>query len=205
MFIYIFISIFAAKLQKMDTERSLYEIEIALAKSDKFNYIKNIVAFNVNGFGETLPIHHECDMLVLSNSGYLTEIEIKRSWQDFLADFKKRHHHESEKRIIKYFYYCVPKKLLDKVWDKLTELNISYSGVITYDENLYIEVWGNKYIIDKNKEYKERGWGTMMKSPILAYQARKLYVEERLQVARFGAMRAIMLREKVLKLQKENI
>ena len=33
----------------MDTKRTLYEIEIALSKTDIFNYIKNIVAFNVNG------------------------------------------------------------------------------------------------------------------------------------------------------------
>ena len=40
----------------MDTKRTLYEIEVALSKTDKFNYIKNIVAFNVNGLGQTLLI-----------------------------------------------------------------------------------------------------------------------------------------------------
>lgn len=39
----------------MDTEKSLYEIEVALAKSDYFNFVKNIVAFNVNGWGQNLP------------------------------------------------------------------------------------------------------------------------------------------------------
>lgn len=39
-----------------DTSRHLYEIEVALAKYDRFNYIKNIVAFNVNGWGGKLPI-----------------------------------------------------------------------------------------------------------------------------------------------------
>ena len=33
----------------MDTKRTLYEIEIVLTKNDIFNYVKNIVAFNVNG------------------------------------------------------------------------------------------------------------------------------------------------------------
>ena len=50
----------------MNTERSLYEIEVALAKSDSFNFIRNIVAFNVNGWGSKFHIGHECDMLVLS-------------------------------------------------------------------------------------------------------------------------------------------
>ena len=88
----------------MNTERTLYEIEVALSKSDAFNFVRNIIAFNVNGMSDSLSIWHECDMLVLSKSGYLTEIEIKRSWADFLADFKKRHTHEG-RGIIKYFYY----------------------------------------------------------------------------------------------------
>ena len=29
----------------MNTKRTLYEIEVALSKTDKFNYIKNIVEF----------------------------------------------------------------------------------------------------------------------------------------------------------------
>ena len=33
----------------MDTNRELLEIETALARHDKFNFIKNIVVFNVNG------------------------------------------------------------------------------------------------------------------------------------------------------------
>ena len=66
----------------MNTERTLYEIEVALSKSDAFNFVRNIIAFNVNGMSDSLSIWHECDMLVLSKSGYLTEIEIKRSWAD---------------------------------------------------------------------------------------------------------------------------
>lgn len=124
----------------LDTNRSLYEIEIALAK--KFEYLKNIVVFNVIGQCEDLPIWHECDCLVLSKSGYLTEIEIKRSWQDFLNDFKKKN---SERReLIKYFYYCVPEKLLDKVYERLDKeceenKNFGYTGVITYDEDLNLK------------------------------------------------------------------
>lgn len=173
----------------MDTERSLYEIEIALSKSDKFNYIKNIVAFNVNGMGQSLSIHHECDMLVLSKSGYLTEIEIKRSWADFLADFKKSHSHEGM-GLIKYFYYCVPLSIIDKVYDKLTELDVEYTGVITYDENLNIKLNKGKYINYKGDfvyGFRER------------HPNRKLFLEEQLQVARFGAMRSVILKEKLIK------
>lgn len=74
----------------MDTKRSLYEIEINVVKSDDFDYTKKLVVFNVIGQSDKLPLWHECDILVCSNSGYLTEIEIKRSYVDFLNDFKKK-------------------------------------------------------------------------------------------------------------------
>ncbi len=36
----------------------------------------------------------ECDLVQLSDSNRIHEFEIKRSWGDFLADFKKRHFHD---------------------------------------------------------------------------------------------------------------
>ncbi len=170
------------------TQRSLYEIEIALAKSDSFNYVRNIIAFNVNGISESLGIWHECDMLVLSKSGYLTEIEIKRSWNDFLADFKKEHGHDSF-GIIKHFYYCIPECMLEKAYEKLTESSINYTGIITYDEDLTLRFHGHKFV-------KETG--ECRYSFVTQTRYRKLFLEEQLQVARFGAMRAINLKEKLI-------
>lgn len=172
----------------MDTSRKLYEIELALAKSDHFNFVRNIVAFNVHGLSDSLAIFHECDMLVLSKAGYLTEIEIKRSYSDFLADFKKDHQHEG-RGLIKYFYYCVPGSLLDKVYDKLTEEKRDYTGIITYDEDLKLKLHGFRY---------EDHMGKIAYRFIEQYPHRKLFLEEQLQVARFGAMRAVMLKEKLL-------
>ena len=174
----------------MDTNRSLYEIEVALAKSREFDYIRNIVVFNVKGQGEMLPIHHECDVLVLSKSGYLTEIEIKRSWSDFLADFKKRHKHDC-REYIKSFYYCVPLSIYDKVYQKLKEKRINHTGIITYDEELYITIHKR----DWDFTYDER--------PPFVY-TKKLFIEQRLELARLGAMRTILLKEKLIKLENNN-
>lgn len=167
----------------VDTQRTLYEIEVALAKTDKFNYIKNVIAFNVNGLGYSLFINHECDMLVLSKSGYLTEIEIKRSWSDFKADFKKKHSHESAD-LIKSFYYCIPLSILDKVKEYFKDKKMYSSNVvITYDEDLNIEFHQIECNgIEHNSKY------------------RKLFLEEQFQVARFGAMRAINIKEKINRL-----
>lgn len=167
-----------------DTNRTLYEIEVALAKYRDFDFRKNIVAFNVKGWSERLPIFHECDMLVCSKSGYLTEIEIKRSWSDFIADFKKKHHHESE-GLIKYFYYCVPDSIYEKVRDYLFENAVKCAGIITYTEDLYIQIKAVKvdearhYIGIANPDYK------------------KLFLEQQLELARLGAMRVIGLKEKI--------
>ena len=171
----------------MDTRRSLYEIEVALAKSDYFNFVRNTIAFNVHGLSSSLNIWHECDMLVLSRSGYLTEIEIKRSWTDFMADFKKDHKHEGH-GIIKYFYYCLPESLLDKAYEKLEELAISYTGIVTYDENLNIQLRGHRKTNNEGYSFHF----------IEQHPYRKLFLEEQFQVARFGAMRAIKLKEKYI-------
>lgn len=176
----------------MNTEKTLYEIEVALSKTDTFNFVRNIIAFNVNGLGESLNIQHECDMLVLSKSGYLTEIEIKRSWEDFLADFKKRHNHDG-RGLVKFFYYCVPEIIYDKVLNYICDNEIKCSGIISYDEFLKIKINGCRYrsaFPHDNKEYYTVTGLNM--------GGRKLFLEEQLQVARFGAMRAIKLKEKFI-------
>ena len=171
----------------METQCSLYQIEMALAKHDKFNFIRNVVAFNVDGFG-SIGLWHECDMLVLSKSGYLTEIEIKRSFADFKNDFKKKHHHANSK-LIKYFYYCVPKSILEKAINYFID-NGKYAvdGFITYDEYLWLEFHSVDNFMKMKREF------------------RKLTLEEKFQVARFGAMRSVGLKEKIIRLtngQKE--
>lgn len=180
----------------LDTERSLYEIEVALAKH--FEYLKsNIVVFNVIGESYDIPINHECDCLVISKAGYLTEIEIKRSWSDFLNDFKKRH--KVKEPSIKYFYYCVPEKLRDKVYDRLDEEvnkneGFNYSGVITYDEDLNL-VQGGKRI----KSWKRIGDYDYVDCA-LGWQ--KLYLEQKLAIARLGCIKTIKEKKKIVELQK---
>lgn len=49
---------------------------------------------------------HECDLLVVSKAGYLTEIEIKISRADLRADKKKWHNHESLR--IKRLFFALP-------------------------------------------------------------------------------------------------
>ena len=54
---------------------------------------------------------HEADLVVVTKAGYLVEVEIKRSWTDFVADFRKRYYH-ADPRIAR-FYYAVPENMLE--------------------------------------------------------------------------------------------
>ncbi len=49
---------------------------------------------------------HECDLLVVSKAGYLTEIEIKVTRADLKSDGKKWHRHESDR--IKRLFFALP-------------------------------------------------------------------------------------------------
>lgn len=167
-----------------NTNLTQHEIEINLAKA--LGWPKVLVAYNVNGWGQNLPLFHECDMLVLSKSGYLTEIEIKRSFEDFKNDFKKKHQHDNSE-LIKYFYYAVPHSIAEKCVQYFIEHG-------EYEAGFY--------------EYFDDGWVCNVNVPIpqgkKKRKFRKLTTEEQFQIARFGAMRAVSLREKIIRIQKKN-
>ncbi len=84
------------------------EIMLALTRS-KFPIIQNIVVPNLWwGFN----LNHECDLLVVSKSGYATEIEIKVSVSDVKKDLNKIHNHKDVK--IKYLWFAIPEKIYEK-------------------------------------------------------------------------------------------
>ena len=95
-----------------ETTLTLEQIEtIITGYTDSPYYIrKNIVIPNCDwGF-----LNHEADLLVLNKNKRLVEIEIKRSWSDFMADFKKSHTHNDPK--LSRFYYAVPLSIGERVF-----------------------------------------------------------------------------------------
>ena len=155
----------------MDTNLTIDEIEIAIINSGFFNKRQNIFVPNVS-WG---LLNHEADLVIMTKSGYLTEIEIKRSWEDFKADFKKDHEHYDER--VYNFYYCVPESILGKVLEFLKErFGDALPAVIAYNDK------GN---ITYNKGYAGMG-------------GRKLFIEEQLTIARLGCMRIWNLKQKLI-------
>lgn len=169
-----------------DTNKSLYEIELNIADSKDFDYTKKLVVFNVFGTAGVLPIWHECDVLVCTKAGYLTEIEIKRSYADFLNDFKKEHDHKS--RYIKNFYYCVPSKIKDKVLEFLDNFEnrkdwrASAGLLVFYDDSRYIDT---------------------VRLPSTNNECLKLTTEQMLYLARLGSMRVMTLKRKIIKIEEQ--
>jgi hypothetical protein len=136
---------------------------------------------------------YEADFVVISKSGYLTEIEIKRSWEDFKADFKKKHNHDAEQ--VYYFYYCVPVSIVSKVKEFLIEKYgerhfIGAPAVLWYDEN-----GGIRRLVDDGQKCFGSHYASSV-SPNIKH--RKLFLEEQLTVARLGQLRYWSLLEKHL-------
>lgn len=131
------------------------DIEIAVAQH--FNYRQNLVVPNVS-WGLWI---HACDLLMLSKSGYLTEVEIKTSKADLKKDLKKKHGHNSDK--IKQLYFAIPSSLA-----KYYEYIPRRAGIFVLNSQHRIFCIA-KAEINKN--------------------ARPITVEERYQMARLGALR----------------
>ena len=73
---------------------------------------------------------YEMDFAIVTPKLSLTEVEIKRSWSDFMADFKKRHYHDDKH--VKKFYYCVPEAMKQEVQDWCKDI---YIGILYYTED----------------------------------------------------------------------
>ena len=159
-----------------DTTLSITQVELGLAKY--FDLRKNIIVTNVS-WGMLL---HEADLLILSKSGYLTEVEIKRSWSDFLADFKKTHTHDDPK--ISWHYYAVPESIVDRCKEKLAEVdNRRKWGLISYAD------WNGECMPTMVMRPSNHGYHSSDK---------RLYIEEQLQLARLGAMRVWNQKQKLI-------
>ena len=55
---------------------------------------------------------YEMDFVVLTPSGYFIEVEIKRSWNNFLKDFDKKNFHNSKN--VRIAYFCLPKNIVQE-------------------------------------------------------------------------------------------
>ena len=149
------------------------EIEQALVHSRLFNFRRNLVVPNASwGIGL-----HECDLLVLSNAGYATEIEIKVSRADLARDASKRHQHHDRGNRIKYLYFAMPAAMAKHI-----DLVPKRAGVIIIST---------------------KGRVTVIQKPEQDVTAKPFSDSDHYKLARLGALRIWNLKEKVMKLKEE--
>lgn len=125
----------------MSKQPNIDEIERALAV--EFNYRLNICVPNVSwGMG----FNREIDLLVLRQSGYAVEIEIKRSFADLKAELKKRHRHGNALSTsyrqgghpdIKELWFAVPEAIYSKAKEFITA-HYPGAGILSYCRNQYV-------------------------------------------------------------------
>ncbi len=143
------------------------EIEIAIASY--FGISRHIIVPNIS-WGLNL---HECDILIIRESGYAVEVEIKRSKQDLLNDFKKQHGHRSKK--IKELWYAIPEEYAEN-WQEIIPLDC---GIFTYRRLDGGWVYISFFRRGENRE------------------CRKLTEKEMLKVAKLGCMRIWNLKQRL--------
>jgi hypothetical protein len=168
------------------------DIEIAIIKG--FNPRQNLIVPNV-AWGihnkHYTPLH-ECDVLILSGSGYATEVEIKVSKADLLKDVSKRHGHRHS--LIRRFYFAVPEKLKDIALANIPEnaglIVVSLKEVTNYHYHYEGGYTPYKDIITRVDTIRECKINTL---------AEKWDDKQRLQLARLGCMRILALKQKIQK------
>ena len=75
------------KVKGVETRWSVAEIQAAVVRHTGNSAAIPNVSF---GFFDGM----ECDLVSVTGDAYIHEFEIKRSWGDFLADFRKAHFHD---------------------------------------------------------------------------------------------------------------
>jgi hypothetical protein len=143
------------------------EIEMAIVRY--FNPRLNTIVPNVWwGMG----LNHECDLFVLTKSGFAYEVEIKVSRSDIKADLKKPYGHDS--RLLRKLYFAIPEKLTGSI-----DLIPERAGVLTVSNTGHVE---------KLREAKPYP------------QAVRLSPEQQFKVAKLGTMRVWALRNEINRL-----
>ena len=146
------------------------EIETAIARY--FDPRRNVIVPNV-WWG--LDLLHECDLFILTKSGYAYEVEIKTSSSDLRRDILKPHGHKSKK--LRRLYFAIPLKLLESNRELMPE----HAGILTVNE---------RGIVKKEREAK------------INKEAVPLSLEYQIKLGRLAAMRIWPLKRDVKRLIK---
>jgi len=149
--------------------KKIKTLDVEIAVSEYFNPRQNLPIPNVS-WGMFI---HECDLFILTSSGYGYEVEIKVSRQDLIKDKEKRHGHKDER--IKFLYFAIP-HYLKKDIEHIPER----AGILIVNDEKDRTVPR----VECLRKPKQNG-------------SYKFTLEERFQLARLGALRILGLKRKI--------
>lgn len=145
-------------------------IEVELAVAKYFNPRQNLAIPNVSwGFNI-----HECDLLILTKSKFLYEVEIKISRADLIKDKDKGHKHKHKK--IRKLYFAIPENMIKDI-EHIPE----HAGILTLHESKRHNIICKKY----------REARTNMTATAVS-------LEDSYKLARLGSLRIWTLKKKIL-------
>jgi G3E family GTPase len=156
--------------------KKITSLDIELALKRMLDPRRQLIVPNVS-WGAGL---HECDLLVISKSGYASEYEIKVTMQDLKRDRDKRHQHRNKQ--LKALWYAVTADMVDRhnALDYIPEA----AGVIK---------------MQRIPEFGEVKPFTVREA--VENDANKWSEQEINAIYRLGALRIWTLKEKVLRLK----
>ncbi len=151
--------------------------ELELLVAEYFNWRKNIILSNIYyGF-----LSYEADMLLITRNKYLWEIELKVSKSDLRNESKKEAFVHNDHRI-KRLYFAMPEYVLEEMF--LDEEYIpDDAGILLCRSN------GRVYPYRHAKDRK----------------ARKLTVDEYMELCRLGVIRNWSLKRKIYRLEQRHV
>lgn len=145
---------------------ALTTAEMELVISRYFRPRVNIVVPNVS-WG--MNVRYECDLVVLNQTGYAHEVEIKISRNDLINDLKKKHHHDHHD--FRSLWFAVPTHLL-----KYIEFIPRRAGILAVTSKRRVHV---------------------LAKPEINHAARKYTDADRYKLARLGYLRIWTLKQKI--------
>ncbi len=163
----------------MNNKMNTKDLEVTVAQY--LNYRQNIIVPNIS-WGLRV---HECDLFMLSKTGYATEVEIKISKADLIKDFQKRHSHSSNK--IRRFFYAMPEEIYNKLDQEVINSMPNKAGIIV--------VYMDKYFFRRCR---------IVRKALINNNARKLSDKEIQKLLHLGVMRTWDLRKAVRALTEQN-
>ena len=141
-------------------------------------------------------ILHECDLLIISQSGYATEVEIKVSKADLLKDKEKMHGHIDNK--IKYFYFAVPKSLEEVALREVPER----AGLYVVERKIHN--FNPLHYYDAEKHFGKIYYSvTEVRKAKQSKHPYKWSEEEINNLRRLAAMRVFSLKKKIVRLTNQ--